>query len=229
MAGTIIKARRRRERGIGTIGEQGEVETEASLWLNHREFTDIKPPLPCLSPGPLPMQPIPYGRALRSLKSRLDYRVIHRLRIRRSLPPTLGTSSTNERVSIANSLSFSFSALSLFPSLPSFLLSSPFARLFSILDFYSLEIILSIHRICYLSEISIFFLMNVIYKMKFSVRLWIRSGDFNFSKSFLLFFFFFFFLLLPLLVSILTFALESLVWLYTDMRSWCLLFKQDSN
>lgn len=34
--------------------------------------------------------------------------------------------------------------------------------------------------------------MNVIYKMKFSVRLWIRSGDFNFSKSFLLFFFLFF-------------------------------------
>lgn len=69
------------------------------------------------------------GRALRSLKSRLDYRVIHRLRIRRSLPPTLGTSSTNERVSIVNdrslclSLSLFLPHLSLSPSqLPS---SSP--------------------------------------------------------------------------------------------------------
>jgi len=81
-----------------------------------------------------------WGRALRSLKSRLDYRVIHRLRIRRSLPPTLGTSSTNERVSIVNdrflflpslslSLSLSFS-LSPYPSFP--VLSSPPPSIFSL-------------------------------------------------------------------------------------------------
>lgn len=60
-------------------------------------------------PGATPGCILFCGRALRSLKSRLDYRVIHRLRIRRSLPPTLGTSSTNERVSIVNDRSLSLS------------------------------------------------------------------------------------------------------------------------
>lgn len=69
-----------------------------------------------VSPGATPGCILFCGRALRSLKSRLDYRVIHRLRIRRSLPPTLGTSSTNERVSIMNDRSlFLFLFLSFFP------------------------------------------------------------------------------------------------------------------
>lgn len=83
-------------------------------------------------PGATPGCILFCGRALRSLKSRLDYRVIHRLRIRRSLPPTLGTSSTNERVSIVNDRSLAFSlslflssrlSSSLFPSSSSLLLS----------------------------------------------------------------------------------------------------------
>lgn len=62
-------------------------------------------------PGAIPGCILFCGRALRSLKSRLDYRVIHRLRIRRSLPPTLGTSSTNERVSIVNDRSLPLSPI----------------------------------------------------------------------------------------------------------------------
>jgi len=85
-------------------------------------------------PGATPGCILFCGRALRSLKSRLDYRVIHRLRIRRSLPPTLGTSSTNERVSIVNDRFLS-------PSLPSlFLTLSFFSRSFLASTLYSLSV-----------------------------------------------------------------------------------------
>lgn len=86
-------------------------------------------------PGATPGCILFCGRALRSLKSRLDYRVIHRLRIRRSLPPTLGTSSTNERVSIVNDRSL-FLSLSFSLTLPLFSLSSSLFRSSLLLSVY---------------------------------------------------------------------------------------------